>query len=228
MKHYYRMRRAGKIKVLTVKKYDKCAVESCSSLVGSEGGLGFCNKHYQRFKKHGSPHTVILEKLKGSNVKEKIEQNYTVDGKGCWIWQGGKTNAGYGSINIGDKNTALVHRLAYELWVGKIPEGLFVCHHCDVRDCINPKHLFVGTNQDNIDDKVKKGRSGKGTRAPRLNESQVIEIKQMLIQAAWTHSEIAEMYDVDRNTITRIKTGKHWGSVQIPDKTQTRRKRKTQ
>ena len=78
---------------------------------------------------------------------------------GCWIWQGKPNDAGYGHVTI-NKKTFKAHRLAYETWVGPIPEHKpHVCHHCDVPACINPEHLFPGTPKDNMQDKMKKGRA---------------------------------------------------------------------
>lgn len=78
--------------------------------------------------------------------------------KKCWLWTGYKNNMGYGVIGIGHIGTKYVHRLSYSEFVGEIPTGLFVCHSCDTPLCFNPKHLWLGTQKDNLNDALKKGR----------------------------------------------------------------------
>jgi hypothetical protein len=79
------------------------------------------------------------------------------DPEGCWEWLGGTTR-GYGLIYDGVKRYVKAHRVAYEVAVGPIPDGLIVCHACDNRLCCNPDHLWIGTQRDNVWDAIRKGR----------------------------------------------------------------------
>lgn len=81
---------------------------------------------------------------------------------GCILWRGPKTTGGYGLVSIGHTEKAYAHRIAYELAKGPIPSGMLVCHTCDVRNCINPDHLWLGTISDNNRDAMDKGRSRQG------------------------------------------------------------------
>lgn len=80
---------------------------------------------------------------------------------GCWLWTGSKARCGYGTIGLGRRGdgTAYAHRVSYELHVGPIPGGMLALHKCDVRTCVNPAHLFLGTKRDNTQDMMRKGRA---------------------------------------------------------------------
>lgn len=94
-------------------------------------------------------------------VEEKLWDNIDTS-KGdnaCWEWQGTRNSGGYGTLS-GNENGLLAHRVAYEILVGEIPKGMFVCHKCDNPPCCNPSHLFLGTPKDNIRDMIDKGRHG--------------------------------------------------------------------
>ncbi len=81
-------------------------------------------------------------------------------GTSCWLWTGCKLPYAHGQFNVGNHKIVLAHRFSWELHYGSIPEGLYVCHHCDNPSCVRPDHLFIGTQKDNVQDCIQKGRPG--------------------------------------------------------------------
>lgn len=138
--------------------------------------------------------------------------------KSCWIWVGvrSKSKGGYGNFWANDK-CVRPSRFVYELCCGKILNGLFVLHKCDNPSCVRPDHLFLGTNQDNMDDMKRKGRSpnNKGINNPRakLNPSKVSAIKRMLQDSTISRSTIAGKYGVSESMIQFINLGTNWKEV---------------
>jgi hypothetical protein len=127
---------------------------------------------------------------------------------GCWIWMGSASGDGeYGRIRFNGKNWN-VHRLLWEIENGPIPDGLILCHRCDIGFCCNPKHLFLGTNQDNTNDKIKKGRQPRGEESggSKLLSSEVIFIRDSTESAI----ALAQKYHVDDSTIHAIRNRKYW------------------
>lgn len=126
---------------------------------------------------------------------------------GCLLWEGGLLTRPRGSrkpvygLIKSDGKMKKVHRVAYELSCGGIPEGWHVLHRCDVPLCCNPQHLFLGTNRDNIDDKVRKDRASK-----KLTFKNAAEVHR-LAASGMSQSAIARMMNVNQSTISRIIAG---------------------
>lgn len=125
----------------------------------------------------------------------------------CWIWIGALRSE-YGQFRINNRGIS-AHRFSWELHFGEIPKGMFVLHECDNPCCVNPNHLFLGTNRDNVDDRCDKQRGSRGEKHGRsfLIEKHVIEI----YQSKERNYLLAKDYEVDRRTISDIKSGRRWG-----------------
>jgi hypothetical protein len=95
-----------------------------------------------------------------ASAKSRFAERYVVAESGCWEWTGRKDENGYGRIQVLGRSNHCAHRLSYELNVGLIPDGLNACHRCDNPGCVNPAHLFIGTQGDNMRDCARKGRLG--------------------------------------------------------------------
>ena len=130
---------------------------------------------------------------------------------GCWLWLGAEHGSnGYGKIKV-DGKSMQAHRYSWLFHNGPIPDGICVCHRCDIPTCVNPTHLFLGTNKENNDDKIKKGRHIKGADHP-LSKLKPVDI--FAIRAAvGTDTEIAKKYSVDRALIKRIKDRIVWKHI---------------
>lgn len=135
----------------------------------------------------------------------------------CWLWIGGH-NGRYGILSRGPRGAGMVyaHRCSYELAKGSIPDGLLVLHKCDTPKCVNPGHLFLGTQIKNMADMVSKGRQSKIARTPgeknrhaKLTDDNVRAIR-ILISHGMRTSQLAECFELSRHAITKIKTGRSW------------------
>lgn len=137
----------------------------------------------------------------------------------CWEWQGGTTQGAYGIISRyppTGRVTYRAHRLAYEHFVGPIPEGMHVLHSCHNPPCCNPAHLSVGTHAENMQQKIDAGRSNRGERHghAKLTEAAVLDIRkryrryeQGLIKA------LAAEYNVSPKTVQDAATGRTWTHI---------------
>jgi hypothetical protein len=136
----------------------------------------------------------------------------------CWLWEAQITRSGYGSFSM-DGRKRLAHRLAYELTHGPIPPGLCVCHRCDVRHCVNPAHLFLGTVGDNQRDAQRKGRlHGANRPATRLSSEEVASIRREYVPGKVGYQRLARRYGVANRTIYQIVNRLTWKETCDPSR----------
>lgn len=134
----------------------------------------------------------------------------------CWRWTGVHSYEGYGSVWMGRNakpRHIYAHRYAFENWVGPIPLGACVLHSCDVRDCVRPDHLRLGTRAENSADMVERDRSRRGAAHPvaKLTGVQVAAIR-VLGDVGWRTALIAEAFGVSRSAVELILKGERWAS----------------
>jgi len=141
-----------------------------------------------------------------TSIQARIEESIVIDeATGCFNWTKSLNRGGYGRIQINGK-TERVHRVSYEIYKGKIPVGMCVLHRCDNRKCCNPEHLSVGTNQQNVNDKMTKGRWAGGA---KLTLEKVKEIREKYIETS-TCKQLALEYGVSYDTIWNIIANRRW------------------
>jgi hypothetical protein len=172
----------------------------------------------------GEPRESVVE-----IVRDRFETNFD-RGEGCWRWKGrNRTRAGHVRFWI-DKDRGLVyaHRVAWELEYGAIPEGVMICHHCDVPDCVRPSHLFLGDASANQKDAARKGRlavqrrpeqyakyledyhKGEANGHAKLTLAQVQEIRKRYAEGGCTLRSLGVEYGVHNSAIGRIVKGQLW------------------
>lgn len=123
---------------------------------------------------------------------------------GCWLWTGGVASNGYGMFWF-DGKVDTAPRQAYRMFCGEIVDDLHIMHKCDVRLCVNPDHLSLGTNAQNHADKQKKGRAAK-----KLTPAEVLKMRSM---ATLSKRKLAKEFDVDRRMVQFILRGRNWSHI---------------
>lgn len=131
----------------------------------------------------------------------------------CWPWQASKTPEGYGYFWY-NKRMGKAHRFAWEITNGAIPQNMLVCHHCDNPSCVNPSHLFIGTNADNSTDKIQKHRQantdGENNPNHKLSLSDVKTIRRLYIPGVVTLKHLSEQFGVTIAQISYVVKRKSW------------------
>ena len=150
-------------------------------------------------KKLGYSHQALQTKLERHSIPEP--------NSGCLLWLGSSRGGRYGQMRWSPIEYDGAHRIAWRLRHGPIPDGMFVCHKCDVPLCVNADHLFLGTVLDNKADEIRKGRQGRGNR--RLTAEQVSRI----LRDPRSLEAIGEEHGVATTTISAVKNGWTWAHI---------------
>lgn len=157
-----------------------------------------------------------LKKVNASSVLPMPERFYSKLAFGnsdCWIWRGHVDNIGYGRFPYNGENKA--HRVSYSLHKGEIPKGMLVMHSCDNRQCVNPDHLSIGTQKENMQDMASKGRGKSpklfGAKNPmsKLTKEKVDQIR-LLCSSGEKQSNVAKSFSVSPMTVSRIVRKELW------------------
>ena len=158
-----------------------------------------------------------MSKIKEKTVKRFHEKIQIIGESGCWIWMGCVGHYSYGQFCVNSK-TLLAHRASWILHYGNIPDGLRVCHRCDVPSCVNPNHLFLGTAQDNTDDMMRKDRTnprkGEDHHAARLTAEKVRQMRKEYQPGYGNLAAIARKYNTSETSAHYAINRKTWKHVQ--------------
>lgn len=145
---------------------------------------------------------------------EKVQKS-----DGCWIWTGCTSGDGYGAIkDVGGKKQISTHRLSWKLHNGsEIPQGMMICHSCDNPVCVNPSHLWLGTPDDNMKDRDRKGRhvpcKGQKNGNTVLTKASVIEMRLLMDKDIITDKGAAELYGISRRHACQIRHRVRWKHI---------------
>lgn len=145
---------------------------------------------------------------------------------GCWVWQAA-LRKGYGTFHVEGNKAVYAHRFSYEIHIGPMADGDVICHKCDNPLCVNPDHLFQGTQKENITDRNLKGRQAKGERqgSAKLTQEQVDEIRRIYVRRHPEFSTVAlsKKYGVSTSQLSNILLNKRWTTELVLDRDQVQK-----
>ena len=179
-----------------------CSIKNCDHVSRKRG---WCVMHYARWRSHGT-HELLLT----LTPKQRFLMRVVKTGS-CWLWNSGNNKGGYGTINIDGKEIK-AHRFSWIIYRGEIPDDKCVLHKCDVPACVNPAHLFVGTQLDNVRDCVQKGRHrlmrGEENGNAKITWKQVAEIRK--IGSRIPQTTLARQFGVSQRIISLVLRRQAW------------------
>lgn len=189
-----------------------CSLPDCDRKVFARG---WCGPHYKRWYRHGDPLAVIHRRAPdGASLETRLcyvgwtERLVRPDLGACWEWNGLLDKKGYGRVWDGTR-VAAAHRASYETWAGPITSADLACHRCDNPPCMNPAHLFLGTDADNARDMVQKLRSCNGENRPqhKLTDLQIEQLRASYTGAWGEQSALARQYGIAPSYVSALVRG---------------------
>lgn len=190
--------------------FPTCSIDGCERRSHCRG---WCTVHYDRWRRTGSTDGIRPH----GTIEERFWRYVDRDGpNGCWRWTGFLNWAGYGRLGTGGaKGMRTASRVSYELHKGAIPKGMVVRHKCDNAACVNPDHLELGTQRDNVRDMIARGRGN--WRAPQGEERHNAILTEDRVREILASNErgvdLAERYGVKQATISAIRHRRIWKHV---------------
>ena len=189
-----------------------CSLPGCDRKVFARG---WCGSHYKRWYRYGDPLAEVNRRAPdGASLETRLcyvgwtERLVRPDLGPCWEWNGLLDRRGYGRVWDGTR-VAAAHRASYETWAGPIGPDDLACHRCDNPPCVNPAHLFLGTDADNARDMVQKLRSCNGENRPqhKLTDVQVARLRASYTGARGEQAALARQYGVVPSYVSVLVRG---------------------
>lgn len=150
-----------------------------------------------------------------TNIEDRLH-TYIRRTSTCWIWTGYKGHYGYGKVTDDDGKQVRAHRYLYEMFKGKIPKGMNVLHKCDNTACVNPEHLFLGSQKDNVKDMMSKGRGGykkfcgEAHHNRKLDMNKVKKMREMWESKKYSQYQIASKFNISQQVVSKVVNYKAW------------------
>lgn len=181
-----------------------CSVDGCGK---THDAKGYCSKHYTRLRKTGSP--LGLKIIRADTLADCLRMRTVFSESGCHEWNGTIALNGYGMVHFNGKSY-LAHRASYMEAKGDIPFGMNVNHHCDNRRCVNPEHLYVGTQKQNIADMLSRGRADR--RGEKTHSRRVLTWGDVrtIRASGQPNVDLAREYHVSRDCIYSVVNHRTW------------------